>query len=51
MIPKRVMKFELCHAKRGQLIQLWQVKTGDIRPISGYISQTMQDRDIATMER
>jgi len=26
-------------------------ENGDFRPISGYISQTVQNRDIVTMER
>ena len=34
----------------GAQIEVVHVQIGDFRPISHYISETVQDRDIVTME-
>jgi len=35
--------------KRWRQIQVWRVEIGDFRPISRYILETVQERDLASM--
>ena len=44
-------KFKRGHPQRGRQREVGVGRNGDFRPISGYISQTVQNRDIVTMER
>jgi len=51
LTPKISAKFQWSHRQRGRQMQVGYAKIGDVRPISRYIPETLQDRDIVTMER
>ena len=42
-MPKISAKFDRGHSLRGRRMQVWWVKIGDFRQITGYISKTVQD--------
>jgi len=44
-------QLELGHPQHGRQIEVGLVNSGDFRPISRYISETVLERDIVTMER
>jgi len=44
------MKFQRGHPQRGRQIKVGYVKIGDCLPVSCYISETVQDKDIVTVE-
>jgi len=50
LMPKISSKFQQGHSKRGQQIGVGLVQIGDFRPLSRYISETVQDSDIVTVE-
>jgi len=45
------VKFQRSHPNVESQIQMGQVKSGDFRPMSCYISETVQDRDIHCLEK
>jgi len=49
-MPKISAKFQRDHPDWGHQIEVGYVQIGDFLPISRYISETVQDRDIVTME-
>jgi len=49
-MPKFLAKFPRHHPQRGRQIEMGYVPSGALRPISRYISETVQDRDTVTME-
>jgi len=50
LMPKISAKFQKCHAQRGHQIEVGYVQIGDFRPISRYVSETVQDGNTVTME-
>jgi len=50
LIPKISTKFDRGHPLRGHQMQVGWVKIGDIRQITGYISKTVKDRHIVSIE-
>jgi len=49
-MPKISAKFQRVHSQRERQIGVGYVQIGDFRPVSRYISETVQDRDIVTTE-
>jgi len=49
-MPKISTKFDRGHPLRGRGMQAGWVKIGDFRQISGYISKTVKDRHIVSIE-
>jgi len=47
---KILAKFRWVHPQLGCQMQVGYVKISDFKPVSCYISETMQDGDIVTME-
>jgi len=48
--PKISAKFDRGHPLRGREMQVGWVKIGDFRQITGYISKTVQDRRMVSIE-
>jgi len=51
LTPKISTKFQRGHPQQKRHIEMGYVQIGDFRPISRYISEIVQNRDIVTMER
>jgi len=49
LLTKILVKFQRGHPQLGRQIQVGLVTVGNFRPISCYVSETVQDRDIVTM--
>ena len=50
LTSKMSAKFKRNHPQRGRQIEVGSVQIGDFRPICRYNSETVQDRDMITME-
>jgi len=50
LVPKISAKFQRDHPQRGAPNRAGVGSSGDFRPVSRYSSETVQDRDIVTME-
>ena len=48
--PKISAKFDRGHPLRGRKMQVWWVKIGDFRQITGYNSKTVQDRRMVSIK-
>ena len=48
--PKISAKFDWGHPLRGRKMQVWWVKIGDFRQITGYNSKTVQDRRMVSIK-
>jgi len=49
-MPKISVKFDQGHPRRGRQMQVVMVIIGDFRQINHYISKTIQDRCIVSVE-
>ena len=49
-MPKISAKFDRGHPLHGCQMQVWWVKIGDFRQITGYISKTVKDKDIVSIK-
>jgi len=50
LMPKISAKFPRGYSQPGNQMEVREVTVSNVRPISRYIAESVQDRDIVTME-